>query len=486
MNHTTLLVAIYRAFDIRLMLSTRIIQKLAQNHQVTIMTSTELIPLIRGELGSTVEYTEMKYLRSKEERRGIVNRFFSRIFQLTYGNTKIKSNATRDFHIRNYKGDLYTLRMSDYLFRWIVIAISNLACRSRVVRKLLLRLAYSFLTSRLHQALFDELKPKLLIVCSLGISYDALLMREARRNRVPILSIIQSWDKTSTKGYPLAEPNYVVVWSRIMAEEAAVYHDVPRDRVYIGGVPQWDHYFSDGNSLNRKEFCEKHGLDPKRKIIYFALCSPAYHKGNMEASSYLVDCLDRGRFEEPAQIILRMHPKYFNRIGVKDPLYRELTNLLDQLGTHQHVFIHSPKVKPNTVSYMLFFEDDIQLMQILSNCDVCLSVASTQMLEATIFDKPSISIEYGRWKTNFLDNDLREMKLEHLKRIHRVGAILRAHSKESLLKFINDALCHPERLLAKRRDLVDQEIPVHRGVAADKIVRCISSLAAGKGFPLEE
>ena len=54
---------------------------------------------------------------------------------------------------------------------------------------------------------------------------------------LPTVSLIQSWDKTSSLGYPLVTPDKVIVWSDVMKWEAETFHDLSPDNIDVGGVP---------------------------------------------------------------------------------------------------------------------------------------------------------------------------------------------------------------------------------------------------------
>ena len=50
------------------------------------------------------------------------------------------------------------------------------------------------------------------------------------------------------------------------------------------------------------------------------------------------------------------------------------------------------------------------MLSCMCHCDVSLSQLSSQMIEASIFDKPSINIAYGRYRDEMYDFGMAELK----------------------------------------------------------------------------
>ena len=48
---------------------------------------------------------------------------------------------------------------------------------------------------------------------------DALFLADAQKFTVRSAVVIQSWDRTSNKGYPTVRPDYAMLWNEIMRQE---------------------------------------------------------------------------------------------------------------------------------------------------------------------------------------------------------------------------------------------------------------------------
>lgn len=477
---------LYREFDVRLMMNSQIFSLLIKMNKVVVVAPEELHQFIEQMLGHSISIEPLQYFNPKSEqakteqpknlRHKIESSIINGIFRITYALPKGKEHLTRKLHI-------WTLKKTHRtgLKKWLMLfnlSISTMACMSMTFRFFLQKVTKIILLQGLHQHLFSKYNPSLVVTCSIGLGLDAKFIMEAQKNNVPTLSIVQSWDKTTSKGYPLATPDYVVAWSNIMADECEAYHDIPRERVFVAGIPLWDHYFHEKGTCTKESFCEQFALNPGQPIIYFAICSPAFHKGNLNVISLLMKWQEKGYFQKDVQLIFRMHPYYFDeKFNKVNHMQMELRELMDKYKNRKGFAINYPDVMTEGNMYMLSSTDGDVLRNLLQHSDVCISVMSTQMIEAAIFDRPAISVEFGHWKSNVIDADMKDYKLEHLGRIYEAKAIMRAASQEQLLDQINDALTNPERLKRKRAMLIDQEIPVNRGKAAQSVVRYITALS---------
>ena len=132
----------------------------------------------------------------------------------------------------------------------------------------------------------------------------------------------------------------------------------------------------------------------------------------------------------------------------------------------------------NWNGFIYFSQDDFEkLATLFIYCDVSVSIISSHMVECAIFDKPSVNVGYGRWKSNVLDLDLREYSLEHIYRILNTGAIYNCSSDNELIANINKVLHNPGAHKAHRRNLVDQEALVNKGRAVICTASRIAQLA---------
>jgi len=105
------------------------------------------------------------------------------------------------------------------------------------------------------------------------------------------------------------------------------------------------------------------------------------------------------------------------------------------------------------------------MRQMFRACDVTVSIMSTWMIESSIFDKPNICIEYGRYQTELYDFDLSEYLAEHIVRIYAYDAVYRVRSPQQMIESISRALAHPEEKSEARQRLAAAETGPNKGHA---------------------
>ena len=480
-----LMVFLYRAFDLRFMVSARVIEHLSRDFKVVLVVPEPMFDGLRDVVPENVVLEAFKYPSQdfiiEPPRRGrfvrLARSTLSMAFTLTYGNLDRKPNVTHSLHVRNFRKLFRSQPLKEKFTRGAALLLSAIGSRSRLGRRLMQQCYRLLTTEDAHRALYERHRPDLVVVCSLGLSSDGMVLCEAQRNGAKTACVVQSWDKTSSKGYPQVTPDYIVVWSRVMAEETTTYFDIAGERVFVEGAPVWDSYFQDLPETPRAELLAELGLPEDGRLVYCALNSPGYHEGNENLVRLLASKVREGAFGEDALLLFRLHPGYMNAAARRD----ELLAFLAAWTTDRRVAYCEAKVEQHPGFYLFSREDDRFIRSIFKASDVCLSVGSTQMIEASVFDKPAICVEYGQWHSRTMEVDFSDYKLEHRERVFRCGAVDRAADEDMLVREIWEALAQPDKRRRERKAVVDQEIPVNRGSAAQAIARRLLELARADG-----
>ena len=479
-----MLIVLFRALDMRLMLNTGLVEQLRGDSRVVLLAPPELLPALRASLPEVslepLQYSSGKYdsgVRTTAPFRRRLESLLRATLRVTYGRPGGHENWTRRVHTATYRRGAQGL--GGRVAREAILGLAWLACRLRIVRRGLQWLAAPVLRGHLHKAVFARWRPNALVVCSVGLELDARLILEARSHGIPSVAVVQSWDKTSSKGYPLAQPDRVYVWSDIMAKECEGFLDIPRADIEVTGAPIFDTYFDISRRLPRATFLSGLALDPARKLIFCALCSPAWHAGNLELAQLLGASVTENRFARPAGLVLRVHPAYFD---TADPAVadqrRELFDVLDRLGSNPHIHVNRPDLSEQDSTYTLNPADIEFVTNLFASCDVSVSVLSTQMVEAALFDRPIVAVEYGRWVSKVLTADLATFRLEHLERILETGAAARVRRPEDIVPTIDAALLDPAARADARSRLAQQEVSANWGSATAATAAAIRAVAS--------
>lgn len=465
------------------MVSSHLLDYLSEKAHVILLVPSRLVDSVRDRLDGDVVVEPMEYQfkdyegipESPSRMVSLIRSVLGTSFTLVYGNLDVKPNVTHDLHVRKFREKIAEQKGTRKLTRLAAFHLSRLAVRSRLVRRGMQVLYGLVSRNRIHRDVFERHQPDLSVVCSLGLGADGPFLCESRAYGVPSLCVVQSWDKTSSKGYPPITPDSLVVWNYEMEEEAVHYCDIPRDRISVQGAPVWDSYFKDAPPLSRAELSKVIGIDlgAFKQLIFCALNSPGYHMGNLELIDTLGDALGQGLFGPSTAVLFRTHPNYGDHLERREELEQRFQNAqLSGRAAFQH-----PSLEIMDGYFLFRPDDDVILRSIFEHSDVCLSVGSTQMIEAAIFDKPAICIEYGVWESRTLKVDFSNYKLEHRERVFRCNATARSSSPSQLIKDIQVALKGRPDLADARRRIVDQELPLNRGSSAFSIAQHIAEVA---------
>lgn len=336
-----------------------------------------------------------------------------------------------------------------------------------------------------YRALFARERPSLVVLGSYGYGYDWQLMLAAREAGARTLGIVRSWDNPTTKGWGCVLPDRVLTWSRVMSDEMVRLHAVPRERIHEVGVPHWDGYFEPATGQTREPFFARYGLDPTRRTIYFATGSPNMFLHNMSITRDILEAIRDGRISGDGpgtvQLIVRLHPEFAiaskERYRVHaDECRAELERLAEEFAGMFGVS-HNAIERLGTLT-LVRDENQDELKALFTHCDMMVTIYSTQMLEAAVFDLPIVNAAYYPFRTLEMASSICR-HFDHIRRVLATGAVTDCYDRDALVAAINDALANPARLAAERRRLVDQELDTNRGHAGQTIARHIVELAGG-------
>lgn len=387
----------------------------------------------------------------------------SDILAMTYGRGNGRQNRTGVLHrkahlkLADKKGPYHLLR------KRFIVWMSERAEQSRYVRKVLNWLFAVLAPKKAFISIIKDISPDLCIATTAGLGYDGVFFAAAKRLNIATLAMIQSWDRTASKGYPASHPDYCFVWNEAMAGEAVDYLDIPQQSVTVCGAPPWDKYLREHSPLTNDEramFFSAWKLDPSKKLVFVALNGPATHGENLRLIRDIASANAEGRLGN-AQVMFRIHPAYlYDPAGAKE-LEDEFARL-SNTGLHMmHPVIDNAKDRHFIVS-----EEDRRFMHSMFRaCDVTVSIMSTWMIESSIFDKPNICIEYGRYQTELYDFDLSEYEAEHIVRIYSYNAVYRVRTPEQMVEAICRALVNPAEKSEARQRLAAAETGPNKGRA---------------------
>lgn len=408
---------------------------------------------------------------------------------LTYGLKLFQPQGTNKYHkiiLWEKRPKSWTPRgllkfSKDFIVYEGIKVASQILSLSKTLRQWVVKLEGELYSPRFHQELYEKYKPSLVVVPSTGYGVDPLIMREAQHFGAKVVSVIQSWDNPSSKGYGGCNTDYTVVWNDVNRREMIQMHDLSPERVFTMGVPHWDAYFGpEMESLERSAFFERYGLDPSKKTILFATSSPSLYHHNFKVAADILEKIQAGAYGTDCQLLMRVHPTYFmfERDGSPTKAYlssqENMSELKKKFGNL--VSFGIPKVKTNAKVWDIDQGDQMLLAEMLKFADVLVNVYSTMMIEASLFDLPIVNIAYGTYRGTKMPMSLYD-EYEHIKPVNATGGVVNAYEAPAFHMAVRKYLADRALDREGRKRLADLMVPVNRGTAGRALGQFLAEAA---------
>ncbi len=353
------------------------------------------------------------------------------IFSLTYANNDHGMPChSQKVQMWSFSRAKTNQTLSRRILSKLTVRLASVASRSLFVRKLLQKVAYSLLVNRRHAEEFEEFRPSIVVVGSMGVDMDGSVLAEARASNVQSLVINQSWDRIVTKGYPPISPDSLIVWNDHMKSEAQRYLDMPSDAVFIEGAAPFDFLFKEASEGNTKgEFFAEVGLDPNKTTFFFPLPSSFWHQDTLETLERLKDVLKPNADLAEKQLIVRLHPFYWEQPKMR----KQVLSRLERLAGLKNVYVDKNNVDVRASRVLIDRKEQQRLLTYYKHCDACVSVASTAMIEMSCMKKPVFNIRFGYWNTPNEYFPYKDYTLHHLVELQQYSNISNSDSFEDLI-----------------------------------------------------
>ena len=472
------MVSAYRDFSIRYLLYSEILKSLLQHYKIIVILVKDCdVEFYRRKFAHPKIFVEpVFYGKSLGILKGT---FFARLLVILRkcfaGGKSGFRNSTTDSRVFLYRKEFANLRWRYRLSLELILSLARIAEKSQLIRRLILNVESMIYPGTHYDHYFEKYRPTIVVTSSLGYMIDPFLMRAARRKAVRCVSVIHSWDNTSTKDYRGASPDKVIVWNSIMAREVEVFHDIDPQNIFVGGIAHWDSFFrdlsednevaSDNNVLHPFSML---GCDGARPIIYYGTSSYKIFPDTRKLVGDLVQAIDQGRISGRPQLVIRLHPSYLYESASTHLLKfeHECARLAKEFPSI--LFLDLPRMPRIEGGVDMPIEDMQRHIRMLEGCSVLLTEYSTLMIEAAILDKPIVNIGFGRYR----DTDKSISYLEtftHIKRIIKTGACRNTYSFEQLCDGLSRYLERPTEDQEQRRKLVMQEVEMNAGKAGETV-----------------
>lgn len=227
--------------------------------------------------------------------------------------------------------------------------------------------------------LLDELRPDVLVhPCVLEGVFINDLVDASRARGIPLVAIMNSWDNPCTKRAMVAPPDWLLVWGEQTKRHAVTYVGTAPERTVKFGAAQFEVH-RQPPQLTREEFCRRHQIDPRSRIVLYAGSSK-----DTDEFEHLVEieqAIDEGRWPNTV-VVYRPHP--WGNGG------REGHRLLERSWRHVRIeeTMRAYLERVRDGDTRMTFPDYRHTHEVLSHIDALVSPLSTIILEGALHGKP--------------------------------------------------------------------------------------------------
>ncbi|HBM45779.1 MAG: hypothetical protein UT05_C0002G0063 [Parcubacteria group bacterium GW2011_GWF2_38_76] len=381
-----------------------------------------------------------------------INTFFSRIsFLLMDSHYLWYKKAERLETAKNLRG---------YLKYYYEIVFTKILSGHRFVNNFYRFFDYLFTPKNFFKKYFDAYNPNMVFVTDLFDKTDSAFLREAKSNKVFSIGMVRSWDNCWSKGLMRVLPDKFIVNNEVIKDEIVSMHNADKKNIFVGGLPQFDKFLS-MDLGSRKDFFEKLKIREDRRLLMFSPLGYSLSDVDWEILQIFKDAIKNGDLPENIQFLIRMHP------GRPLPL-KDFT-------PDDHFYFDKPGIGEG--KDVEFRPDDVEhLAKSLYFSEIIIWVATTLGLDAAVFNKPQIVVNFDGWEKREYINSVRRYHNEnHMRKMIDCGGVKEVLDRESLIEAINKYLNNPSLDQTGRDAMVKQQLYKIDGRSGERIANFILS-----------
>jgi hypothetical protein len=256
----------------------------------------------------------------------------------------------------------------------------------------------------------------------------------AKNLGIPTLAFIPSWDNVSTKNRLTFKYDGYLVWSEQTKRE--LHHFYPYTRrvpVYVVGAPQFDPFFQERFRQSRAEFCAGQGLRPELPIILYAISSPNVFREH-HGALYLAERVARGDLGD-LQMIIRPNPIH-DFVEVAELARKFSPRVIMQRTSESGLALTARSQSERQVT---------EWVNTFRHADVVVNLSSTVTVDAAIFDRPVVNLDYDPEPGRPRQALVKEVnhRWTHFKPIAESGGVWLANVPEEVVAAVRTYLAHP-------------------------------------------
>jgi len=315
--------------------------------------------------------------------------------------------------------------------------------------------------------MFEKYRPSLMFATYPTAMNEFDFLKYARDEGIATVGLIHSWDVLTTEGQIVVPLDHSFVWNEVMRTELNVIHGVPKEKISVTGIPQFDVYAEILPPNGKEEFLRQQGLDPEKLTVLFATSAGGLTPEEPEILARLVSAINA---ESPGkvQFLVRIHQQdNINRYG---------------FITEPNVKYQVPGVRmENLVDWRLMDKDDLDLLRdTLAYSDVVVNTASTISIDAIALGKPVVNIAFDLYEQGYYRSVKRIFNTIHFQLVVNSKSSKLAESVDELVSLTQRYLANPELEQTERTAFAEAMCHKVDGKSAERIASFLLDALDGK------
>jgi len=346
---------------------------------------------------------------------------------------------------------------------WIYCAgLWNLVRKKSLVKTFVERIIFS---SPEYNKLLKKYKVDEVCCVTHDMLSDIVWMVQAVKENIPVSVFVHSWDNLPSRGRFYRYPEILIVWNKIMREQAINLHGFNPDSIYVCGIPQYDEYLKKC-STSRLDFLKKRQVPELSKIITYTCVAERVMPDEPALIGDLIQIIESSVWGD-CVLLLRLHPS------------ERFDEYKKRYSDHPLVRISMPDFS-FAATYMKGGVEDgrSEFIDIMANSDVVINLASTTTIDAIFFDTPVVNIAYNPLISSKQWNNAMDWYLSsHFKNIVAAKGTRLAKSKNELIQHVSAYLNNPKLDQDERKRICQEQCYKLDGQSGKRVAKVICDTA---------
>ncbi len=266
--------------------------------------------------------------------------------------------------------------------------------------------------------------------------------------------------------------DYFIVWGPIMYRELKAYYGTAKEKIFMCGVPHFDHHIKIKEQNNFKSKITALGLNAEQPYLFVAMSAPRFAPKEIDIVEWLAATIERNELGKNLQLVVRPHPQNVQGSMSKSSWLKRLDKLQSK-----RVAIDYPRLVNSKVKWSMQKHDMDHLSKLLAGCQLCINSGSTVSIDALILDKPVILTSFdGSAQLSYWKSARRLIDYTHLKKLVELGGVQVVRSYSDFKSSIQQYLQNPDHDLDQRRETLKQQCYKNDGQSTQRVVKAVQQI----------